>query len=88
MAMTLSLDLDGATVADLEAVLAAARAGGIGKHAPVTLDGTVLTLNISAPSTTQAPAANPTPTGGAHPVGEAAIRSVIDILTGRQSPQV
>lgn len=86
MSMNLSLDLEGATIGDLEAMLAAARAGGIGKHAPLQLEGTVLTLTIANPATVPAPAAGNT-TGTGHQVGEAAIRSVIDILTGRQAPQ-
>ena len=93
MALTLRLDLSSANVADLEALLAAARAGGIGGEGRVSLDGTDLVLTVAEPATQEAPRPA-TPDASQHsnpvelvgPVGEAAIRSVIDILSGRQNP--
>lgn len=94
MALTLRLDLSSANVADLEALLAAARAGGIGGEDRVSLDGTELVLTVAEPAATQEAPRPATPDASQHsnpvghvgPVGEAAIRSVIDILSGRQNP--
>lgn len=94
MALTLRLDLSSANVADLEALLAAARAGGIGGEGRVSLDGTELVLTVAEPAATQEAPRPATPDASQHsnpvelvgPVGEAAIRSVIDILSGRQNP--
>ncbi len=82
MALNLRLDLEGATFADLEALLAAARAGGIDKRAVLRLEDSTLILNVAAPAA-PAPAAPKVE----HTVGDAAVRSVIDILTGRQAPE-
>ncbi|HJG42954.1 hypothetical protein [Corynebacterium phoceense] len=94
MALTLRLDLSSANVADLEALLAAARAGGIGSEGRLSLDGTELVLSVAEPAATQGAPRPATPDSPQHsnpvghvgPVGEAAIRSVIDIVTGRQNP--
>ncbi|WP_165164183.1 hypothetical protein [Corynebacterium qintianiae] len=86
MAMNLSIDLDNGTFADLAALVEAARVAGVDKRAALKLDGTTLTLKVDAaaavPSRTK-PAARES---GTAPLGDAAIRSVIDILSGRLEP--
>ncbi|WP_293770669.1 hypothetical protein [uncultured Corynebacterium sp.] len=91
MALTLRLDATSATLADLEAFLAAARAGGIGTHAAVRLDGTDLVFS------TDTPASTPPATRADHPrqpvrldngVGDAAVRAFLEMLANRQNPQV
>ncbi|APT89273.1 hypothetical protein CFRA_08430 [Corynebacterium frankenforstense DSM 45800] len=102
MSLSLTVDLNTATLADLEALVAAARTAGVSTGASVTLDGDSQTLTVVADQPTSATGSArhaerpgdgensrefPTLTadniGG---VGEAAVRSVIDILTGRQEP--
>ncbi|SDR84468.1 hypothetical protein SAMN04488539_0494 [Corynebacterium timonense] len=84
--MTLSIDLAHATFADLEALVEAARVAGVDKRAPLVLEGETVLLTFapaaSAPAATDAgSAAQQLPQ-----LGDAAIRSVVDILTGRQAP--
>ncbi|QPK78552.1 hypothetical protein G7Y31_08290 [Corynebacterium lizhenjunii] len=85
MTLSLRLDLNNATVADLEALLAAARAGGIGKHSAVTLHDNHLEITATNPTATptqtqpeQPPASHNQPQLG--PVGESALRTVVDLL--------
>lgn len=91
MAVSLSIDLADATFADLRALVDAARTAGVSDNVTLELEDT--TLLVIADATANRPrssAAEPVvkshqaPRGPA--VGDAAIRSVIDILTGRQDP--
>lgn len=94
MAVVLSIDLSDATFADLRALVDAAATAGVSDSVSLVLEDT--TLIVSADDTSDrdpivAPRADhPRPhfERGAHgsSVGDAAIRSVIDILTGRQDP--
>ncbi|MDK6260810.1 hypothetical protein [Corynebacterium frankenforstense] len=102
MSLSLTVDLNTATLADLEALVAAARTAGVSTGASVTLDGDCQTLTVVAdnPASDTDPARHAQrPGDGEHArefptltadniggVGEAAVRSVIDILTGRQEP--
>ncbi|WP_066526534.1 hypothetical protein [Corynebacterium bouchesdurhonense] len=93
MAINLSIDLADATFADLVALVDAAHAAGVERSAPLELDGEQLTLAVE-PGAAKPAAAPQTPRGsdgeGGHrplpQLGDAAIRSVVDILTGRQEP--
>ncbi|MDY5785223.1 MULTISPECIES: hypothetical protein [unclassified Corynebacterium] len=89
MALNLTVDLDNATFADLVALVEAARVAGVDKRAPLVLEDTTLHLKVepNALATGGAHRAPATSTGGQlAPLGDAAIRSVIDILSGRQEP--
>lgn len=99
MPVSLSIDLADATFSDLRALVDAARTAGISDDTKLELEDT--TLIATAEDTTDRievvdpPAAGPRPPRPDHgprwgsqsgPIGDAAIRSVIDILTGRQEP--
>lgn len=112
MTLSLRLDLDGASLAQLHSFLAAAGAAGCSDATRVRVEGTSLVAEVDAATladassaSTSASSAAPAPAatgssgaaGSAHighaggrplsgPVGEAAIRSVIDILTGKMNP--
>lgn len=96
MALNLSIDLQDATFGDLVALIRAAQAAGVDNASRVELEDSTLLVNISAPAvgTASAPAAAAPESSGRHSrpheplpaLGESAIRSVIDILTGRQEP--
>ncbi|MCP1386777.1 hypothetical protein M5J20_00980 [Corynebacterium sp. TA-R-1] len=90
MAVHMTIDLNDATFADLVALVDAARVAGIDPTTPVTLEEAALTVAVEpAPKAPhpeprpgeQDPAPRPLPQ-----LGDAAIRSVVDILTGRQEP--
>ena len=49
MSLNLSLDLKDATLADLEAFLAAARAADSDPHAALSVDGTVMRVDVDKP---------------------------------------
>ncbi|AIJ33944.1 Uncharacterised protein [Corynebacterium imitans] len=83
MAVHFSIDLNDATFADLVALVEGARVAGVDKHARLELEDTTLTLEVE-PDTRRA---TTTRTETQLPqLGDAAIRSVVDILTGRQEP--
>ncbi len=85
MAVNISIDLEDATFADLVAMVEAAKIAGIDPGERVDLDGA--TLQISVEPKRDTTAAAPTPEKRDLPqLGDAAIRSVVDILTGRQVP--
>lgn len=94
MAVHISIDLDNATYADLVALVDAARVAGVDPSAPLALEHTTLTIEVeAAKSSPQSLAARePAHQGDESPhrplpqLGDAAIRSVVDILTGRQEP--
>ena len=83
MAVHFSIDLNDSTFADLVALVEGARVAGVDKHARLELEDTTLTLEVE-PDTRRA---TTTRTETQLPqLGDAAIRSVVDILTGRQEP--
>lgn len=96
MELKLSLDLDGATLRDLQQFVATAENAGVQNSATLGVEGTVVHLethSVQTPRTrteSQHPKGDdPTPTSEFRipgVVGEQAIRSVIDILTGKQEP--
>lgn len=90
MAVNMTIDLDTATFADLVALVEAARVAGVSDAAPVQLDGAVLTVAVDTSArTSRAKPARSEADAPQRPLpqlGDAAIRSVVDILTGRQEP--
>lgn len=96
MAVNLSIDLQDATYGDLVALVDAARTAGADNATALELEGTVLKLNVAAPSVSVArrsarDAREYRDTGSFDdrvlPVlGENAVRGIMDILTGRQDP--
>ncbi|WKD57302.1 hypothetical protein CAPI_03720 [Corynebacterium capitovis DSM 44611] len=90
MALNITIDLNGATFADLEALVDAARVAGVEKNSKVELEDTSLHIQVDTAGERPHGPVHPGP-GGHSPrpvpqVGEAAIRSVIDILSGRLEP--
>lgn len=85
MAVNISIDLGDATFADLVAMVEAARVAGVDPAQGVTLDGSTLRINVE-PKRTKAAAAPAQEKRDLPQLGDAAIRSVVDILTGRQVP--
>lgn len=90
MAVHITIDLAEATFSDLVALVDAARVAGVEPTAALELEDTTLGIRVEPGQRT--PAA-PTQTGERRdpastlpPLGDAAIRSVVDILTGRQEP--
>ena len=88
MSLNLSLDLKDATLADLEAFLAAARAADSDPHAALSVDGTVMRVDVDKPRVRPVE-----PQKGAQqrsrvdrPVAEHTIRSIIDALSERLDP--
>lgn len=92
MAVNMTIDLDNASFADLVALVDAARVAGVADAAPVKMDGAALTIEVdtSARGATSASAGQEESADASHrplpQLGDAAIRSVVDILTGRQEP--
>lgn len=95
MAVSLSIDLSDATFADLRALVDAARTAGVSDTSTLELEDTTLIVaadNTAGRPTPPDPETPPRPPhAGSHnprgaAIGDAAIRSVIDILTGRQEP--
>ena len=101
MSFQLQLDVDSATVGELAALLSAARAAGVRDDDALELDGTTLTIAVSAPQTGASRAgqnvdapqraddfereggADSRSRGRGDGIGEATIRSLIDILNER-----
>ncbi|GAA1178218.1 hypothetical protein CGLAUT_08640 [Corynebacterium glaucum] len=93
MAVHISIDLDNATYTDLVALVDAARVAGVDPSAQLALEHTTLTIEVEASkSAPQNLAAREPARQDEEPhrplphLGDAAIRSVVDILTGRQEP--
>ncbi|MCG7254592.1 hypothetical protein CKJ85_03975 [Corynebacterium sp. NML 150383] len=90
MAVHFSIDLTDATYADLVALVEGARVAGVDKRAALHLEDTTLSLEVEPEVRAERGAArgeHAPATGGQLPqLGDAAIRSVVDILTGRQEP--
>lgn len=95
MAVNMTIDLGNANFADLVALVDAARVAGVTDTAPVKLDGAALSIEVdtSARTSQAKPARDGAPAAASDTshrplpqLGDAAIRSVVDILTGRQEP--
>lgn len=101
MSFQLQLEMDSATVGELAALLSAARAAGVRDDDVLEIEGTTLTIAVSAPQTST-PRAGQNPDaphrqddldrqrgaysrsrGPADRIGEATIRSLIDMLNER-----
>lgn len=85
MAVNMTIDLDNATFADLVALVDAARVAGIDPATKLELEDTTLNVSVE-PSPRRANSPEPSKDRTMPPLGDAAIRSVVDILTGRQEP--
>lgn len=88
MSLNLSLDLADATLADLEAFLAAARAANSDPKAELSVEGTVMRVDVDKPRVRPAePQPDRRPrTVMDRPVAENTIRSIIDALSERLDP--
>lgn len=97
MSLSLSIDLSDATFADLRALVDAARTAGVQDNVKLELEDTTLLVTADASERDEVshtptgersrPESPRSPFGGqGGQIGDAAIRSVIDILTGRQDP--
>ena len=98
MAVQISIDLEHATFADLVALVDAARVAGVTPDTALELEDTTLSIAVEPESANADPRLVPehaheertavsSPGSSALPqLGDAAIRSVVDILTGRQEP--
>ncbi|WJY97978.1 hypothetical protein CFOUR_07855 [Corynebacterium fournieri] len=90
MAVNMTIDLNNATFADLVALVDAARVAGVDPKTALQLDGDNLHLTVEpgarTPARETARDAAPDKERPMAPLGDAAIRSVVDILTGRQEP--
>lgn len=87
MALNLTINLEEATYSDLVALVKAAEVAGATKHTPLVLEGTELSIDVTTQGTTLLGSSSSEHRGGPQSnIGDAAIRSVIDILTGRQEP--
>lgn len=88
MSLNLSLDLSDASLAELSALLSAARAAGAQQNNELRIEGTVLTIEIAQPEDKPAPQ-HPRAEGRGRPerpLGESTIRSIIDALNDRIDP--
>ena len=87
MAVNMTINLNDATFADLVALVDAARVAGVDPQTTLELDGETLSLTVEPGARTAEPVREKPETGRTiAPLGDAAIRSVVDILTGRQEP--
>lgn len=91
MALELKIDLEDATFSDLVALVKAAEVAGVDKRAPLKLEDNELSINVTTTGITvlgsdHSDRHSDHRTGPQSNIGDAAIRSVIDILTGRQEP--
>lgn len=85
MSLNLSLDLNDATLADLEAFLAAARAAGCDPAAALSVEGTVMHVDVAKPRVRPDVSKPDTPrrTNLDRSAAESTIRSIIDALSER-----
>lgn len=98
MAVQISIDLEHATFADLVALVDAARVAGVTPDTELELADSTLSIAVEPESADTEPRLVPERSHEEHPttsssgtsalpqLGDAAIRSVVDILTGRQEP--
>lgn len=83
----MTINLNDATFADLVALVDAARVAGVDPKTALELDGETLSLTVQPGARTAEPVREkPERDRAIAPLGDAAIRSVVDILTGRQEP--
>lgn len=83
----MTVNLNDATFSDLVALVDAARVAGVDPRTALELDGETLSLTVEPGARTAEPVREKLETGRTiAPLGDAAIRSVVDILTGRQEP--
>lgn len=88
MSLNLSLDLSDATLADLEALLAAARAAGCDPAAALSVEGTVMHVDVAKPRVHPDVSKPDTSrrTNLDRSTAESTIRSIIDALSERLDP--
>ncbi|MCT1368893.1 hypothetical protein M3701_01705 [Corynebacterium mucifaciens] len=87
MAVNMTVNLNDATFSDLVALVDAARVAGVDPQTALELDGETLSLTVEPGArTAEAVREKPETSRTIAPLGDAAIRSVVDILTGRQEP--
>lgn len=92
MAVNMTINLEDATFSDLVALVQAAEVAGVDKLAPLKLEDSTLSITVTTPGVTRLGSDQPTNQGAntqpdsVGQLGDAAIRSVIDILTGKQEP--
>lgn len=98
MAVQIAIDLEHATFADLVALVDAARVAGVTSDTELELADSTLSIAVEPGNADADPRLVPersheehttvsSPSSSALPqLGDAAIRSVVDILTGRQEP--
>lgn len=87
MAVNMTINLNDATFADLVALVDAARVAGVDPQTALELDGETLSLTVEPGARAAEPVrGKPEKDRTLAPLGDAAIRSVVDILTGRQEP--
>ncbi len=87
MAVNMIVNLNDATFSDLVALVDAARVAGVDPQTALELDGETLNLTVEPGArTAEAVREKPETSRTIAPLGDAAIRSVVDILTGRQEP--
>ncbi|WP_257182669.1 hypothetical protein [Corynebacterium cystitidis] len=96
----MTINLEDATYSDLVALVQAAEVAGVDHLAPLQLEGSTLSLTVTTSGVTRLNLDRAGNAGSAHTqsrsastasntvgqIGDAAIRSVIDILTGKQEP--
>lgn len=83
----MTVNLNDATFSDLVALVDAARVAGVDPQTALELDGETLSLTVEPGArTAEAVREKPETSRTIAPLGDAAIRSVVDILTGRQEP--
>ena len=83
----MTVNLNDATFSDLVALVDAARVAGVDPQTALELDGETLSLTVQPGArTAEAVREKPETSRTIAPLGDAASRSVVDILTGRQEP--
>lgn len=86
MAVNMTIDLNDATFSDLVALVDAARVAGVDPATRLVHDGGTLAISVEPGARPARREATPERERTIAPLGDAAIRSVVDILTGRQEP--
>lgn len=86
MAVNMTIDLNDAIFADLVALVDAARVAGVDPATRLAHDGGTLAISVEPGARPARREATSERERTIAPLGDAAIRSVVDILTGRQEP--
>lgn len=81
--INLSVNLEGATVQDLQTFLRAVESTGTKGRTPLELDGTVLSVKAEYGATGASTSATMPKIDGDKPLGDQALKSVIDALVNR-----